>query len=157
LRCILFKAAPEVQPKKETVVSGKQVKIGVKEGGTSPTYYWTVKILDVAFREAVSFLSEAEYTHMAMQVKSLATELTPSHSKLCSVDAIEDFHELRDWGGPLGGKNVRVFFGIATSNGFKDIVVLGAIVKQNNGPTPQGDKVRMRRRWRKYKAGEYAQ
>ncbi len=137
-------------------MAGKEVKIGVKQGGTDPTYLWTVKILDVAYREAMSFLSAAQYVHMALQVKALATEQTPSHSQLCSVDAIEDFHELRDWGGPLGGKNVRVFFGLMTGGGRADIVVLGAIQKQNNGPTPQGDKVRMRRRWRKYKAGEYA-
>lgn len=135
----------------------KEVKIGVKEGAGQPTYLWTVKILDVAYYEARGLLSEAEYQHIAMQVKELATEVTPSHSQLTSVDAIEDFHELRERGGPLGGKNVRVFFGLVTGNGFKDIVVLGAIVKQNNGPTPQGDKVRMRRRWRKYKAGEFTQ
>jgi hypothetical protein len=134
-------------------VAGKEVKIGVKEGG-HPGYLWTVKILDMAYRESRQVLKEAEYQHMAMQVKALATEETPSHSQLCSVDAIEDFYELRDRGGPLGGKNVRVFFGLNTDNGFKDIVVLGTIVKQNNGPTPQGDKIRMRRRWRKYKAGE---
>ncbi|MEX2175591.1 MAG: hypothetical protein WD872_14605 [Pirellulaceae bacterium] len=137
-------------------MAGKEVKIGVRQGGTAPAYIWTVKILDMAYREALGFLSKAEYTHMAMQVKLLATEITPSHSQLCSVDAIEDFHEIRDWGGPLGGKNVRVFFGLMTGDGFKDIVVLGAIVKQNNGPTPQGDKIRMRRRWRKYKAGEFS-
>ena len=136
-------------------MSGKEVKIGVWEGGES-TYLWTVKILDLAYRESRQFLNEAEYQHMAMQVKAMATEETPSHSQLCSVDAIEDFYELRDRGGLLGGKNVRVFFGLVTEDGFKDIVILGAIVKQNNGPTPQGDKVRMRRRWRKYRAGEFS-
>lgn len=135
----------------------REVKVGVKAGGANPTYLWTVKILNLAYREAGEFLNRAEYVHMAMQVKALATEVSPSHSQLCSVDVIEDFHELRDWGGPLGGKNVRVFFGLMTASGLKDIVVLGAIIKQNNGPTRQGDKIRMRRRWRKYKAGEFSQ
>jgi hypothetical protein len=138
-------------------VAKKEVKIGVHQGAGSPVYLWTVKILDVAHREACKCLNEGEYQHMAMQVKQLATEQNPSHSQLCSVDAIEDFHELRDSGGMLGGKNVRVFFGIHTDEGLKDIVVLGVIIKQNNGPTPQGDKIRMRRRWRKYKAGEFSQ
>jgi hypothetical protein len=136
----------------------KDVKVGVHEGaGPAPTYQWTVKILDIAYNEAREFLNEGEYQHMAMQVKSLATETNPSHSRLCSVDAVEDFHELRERGGPLGGKNVRVFFGLVSESGLKDIVILGAIIKQNNGPTPQGDKVRMRRRWRKYQAGEFSQ
>lgn len=135
----------------------KEVKIGVRKGGGAPPgYLWTVKVLEVAYREATAFLTETEYQHMAMQVKMLATERTPSHSQFCSVDAVEDYHELREFGGPLGGKNVRIFFGLRTGQGANELVVLGAIIKQNNGPTPQGDKIRMRRRWRKYLAGDYS-
>lgn len=49
--------------------------------------------------------------------------------------------------------NIRVFFGVDSAS--RALIVLGVIKKQNNGPTPLGDKVRMRRRWRNYRAGEY--
>jgi hypothetical protein len=35
-------------------------------------------------------------------------------------------------------------------------VVLGTVVKKNDGPTRTGDKVRMRRRLRRYLNGEYS-
>lgn len=35
------------------------------------------------------------------------------------------------------------------------VVVIGAISKQNNGPTPLGDMNRMKRRVRKYFSGDY--
>lgn len=53
----------------------------------------------------------------------------------------------------MGRINVRVFFGI--DHTARTLVVLGVIKKQNDGPTPIGDKVRMRRRWRKYLQGDY--
>ena len=88
-----------------------------------------------------------------MQVKELAREDDPTHSATASVDAVEDFHELRDKGGILGGMNVRVFFCLDKKHAA--LVVLGAIKKQNDGPTPKGDKIRMARRKRKYFQGEF--
>ena len=110
-------------------------------------------ILSIAFTEAKKFLNDCQYEHMADQVKELAREADPTHSLTASVDAIEDFHELRDKGGPLGGINVRVFFFVdkATTN----LVILGAVKKQNDGPTPVGDRRRMARRKRKYLNGDY--
>ncbi len=103
----------------------------------------------------MGFLDEAQYQHLAIQFRELAGEADPTHSKLVSIDKIEDFYELRDKGGILGHINVRVFFGIDDAS--RAIVVLGAIKKEKQGATPVGDKVRMRRRWRKYKKGEYGQ
>lgn len=132
----------------------KKLKVAVREGGGPPPgYQWTVVILDVAYREARRTLTnEAQYEHMALQVKELAREDEPARSRVVSIDKVEDFYELRDKGGVLGGINVRLFFGLDDSE--RSIVVLGLIKKQNDGPTPLGDKVRMRRRWRKYKKGE---
>lgn len=131
----------------------KQIRIGVKEGSSEPPYQWSVGILDVAFEEAASFLSEAQRHHLAMQVKELARQGDPTHSDTVDVRAIEDFHEIRDSGGILGGLNVRVFF----SDEGRDrwIIILGVAKKQNNGPTPLGDKVRMRNRLRKFRRGEF--
>lgn len=130
------------------------VKVGVeKGGGPPPGYVWNVWILDLAFEEAMSYLTQDQYQHVAMQFKELAREIDPSHPATASVDAVEDFFELRDKGGVLGNMNVRVFFCLDKDRAA--IVVLGTIKKQNNGPTPLGDKLRMARRRRKYFNGEY--
>jgi hypothetical protein len=85
----------------------------------------------------------------------LAHEIDPSHPQTASVDSVEDFYELRDKGGVLGGMNVRIFFLLDKQK--SSIVVLGGIKKQNDGPTPLGAKIRMRRRARKYRNGDYAE
>jgi hypothetical protein len=138
------------------LVGNKPIKIGVREGeGRPPGYQWSVWILDLAFDEVMDFLKREQYQHMALQVQELAQQDDPTHSSVVSVRGMsgEDFYELRDKGGVLGGMNVRVFYGVDKE--LRAIVVLGGIKKQNDGPTPQGDVIRMRRRWRKYKSGDY--
>lgn len=135
-------------------MSKKQIKIGVRATeGPPPGYKWNAWIIDFSYDEVRGFLTEAQYQHMAMQVKEIAREDDPTHPATVSVDAIEDFYEIRDKGGILGKKNVRIFFGIDKES--RAIVILGGIKKENNGPTPEGDKVTMKRRWRKYSNGEY--
>jgi hypothetical protein len=132
----------------------KQIKVGVRQsGGPDPGYLWNVGIIDFGFAEVSRLVNKHEYEHLAMQVKELARESDPSHPLTVSVDAVEDFFELREKGGILGKKNMRIFFGIDKTA--RAIIILGGICKQNNGPTPDGTRVAMRRRWRKYKNGDY--
>ncbi len=132
----------------------KEVKVGVTQGGGPPPgYRWGVDILDDGFHEVMKFVNDYQYCHLALQFKELARENDPSHPQTASVDAIEDFYELRDKGGVLGGMNVRIFFLLDKQKSC--IVVLGGIKKQNDGPTPIGAKIRMRRRARKYRNGDY--
>jgi hypothetical protein len=132
----------------------KPIEIGVQQGGGPPPgYRWAVKILDIAHDEARQFPNDDQYGHMASQVRQLAREPDPTHSPTQSVDAIEDYHELRDKGGVLGGMNVRVFFFLDKPR--SSLVALGAIRKQNDGPTPKGDKIRMGRRKRLYLEGHF--
>jgi hypothetical protein len=134
----------------------KQVKVGVTQGGGPPPgYRWGVDILAEGYQEVMKFVNENQYCHLALQFKELAREADPSHPLTADVDAIEDFFELRDKGGILGGLNVRIFFLLDKEK--SRIVVLGGIKKQNDGPTPVGAKIRMRRRTRKYRNGEYAE
>ncbi len=131
-----------------------RLKVGVHAGGgRRPGYKWSVAIVDFVFDEAMKFLDEAQYSHLAEQLQEIARQDDPTHSLVVSIDAIEDFYELRDKGGVLGGKNVRVFYYV--DKHMRTIVVVGATLKQNNGPTPQTVKVRIRRRVRAYMAGEY--
>lgn len=133
---------------------GKEVKVGVWRGsGPPPGYKWSILILDIAYEEAMGFLSPGQYEHVSAIVRELAQEEDPTHPSGLSVSPIEDFHELRDRAGVLGGLNVRVFFDVDKRS--SAIVVLGAISKQNNGHTPPGDRIRMRRRKRKYRNGDY--
>ncbi len=138
----------------------KAVKIGIHLGaGPQPGYQWDVWILDLAYKDAMKFLDEDQYGHISLQVRELALELDPTHSAMLSVDAVQDFFELREKGGPLGKINVRVFFFLDTrkeqDSSNHAIVVLGAIKKENEGRTPPGDIIRTRRRLRKYLAGDY--
>jgi hypothetical protein len=130
----------------------KELKTGVRRGGGPPPgYRWNVVIPDLVFDEAMGFLNSDQYEHLAHQFRELAREPIPTHSRMHSIDAVEDFHELRDKGGILGSLNVRVFFFLDKDDA--SIVVLGAIHKQNDGPTPRADKIRVSRRKRLYLDG----
>jgi hypothetical protein len=132
----------------------KPLKVGVWEGGGSPMgYLWTVAILDIAFEEALATVGERGYSHFAMQFKIMATSSDPTHCEEVDVRSVEDFYEVRDGGGVCGNVNVRVFFGMDMER--RTIITLGTIKKQNNGPTPQGTKITMRRRLRCYRNGDY--
>ena len=127
----------------------KAIKVGVKErGGPPPGYLWNVEVLNRAFDEAMAFLDADQYDHLARQVRELARQDDPTHSQAIDVRPIEDFHEIRDKGGILRDLNARVFY--FAHKPTRTIVILGAIKKENNGPTPAGDKIRMRRRKRLY-------
>ena len=135
----------------------KQLKTAVQTGaGPDPGYQWRVIYLDLARRDALGFLDECQYHHIADQIKQLAREDDPTHPRTLSVDKVEDFYELREKGGPLGKINVRVFF-IVQPHPTRQIVIIGAIKKENEGATPIGDKVRMRRRCRRFHNGDYGQ
>lgn len=125
-------------------------KVGVhRGGGPPPGYRWTLLILDPAYDEARKFLDYEQYEHLARQFRELAREADPTHSSACDVEPVEDFYELRDKGGVLGkSTNVRVFFHVEKSN--RSIVVLHAIFKKNDGPTPRSAKINARSRKRAY-------
>ena len=131
----------------------KPMRLATEAGSGQPPFEWDVFVLACVYGEAAKTLTGAQYQHVVQQVRELARENDPTHPATVSVDAVEDFHELRDKGGVLRNTNVRVFWGVDKVE--RAIVVLGLIKKQNNGPTPTGDKIRMRRRWRKYKNGDF--
>jgi len=132
----------------------KRLKVGVHAGGGPPPgFNWNVLIVDFVFDEAMKFLDEDKYSYLAEQFQELAGHSDPTHSITLSLEAMEDFYELRDKGGALGKLNVRVFYCIDKET--QSIVVVGAIVKKNDGQTPKAVRIRMRRRVRAYFNGEY--
>ena len=102
----------------------------------------------MAYAEARGFLDHDQYEHVAAQVRELALHDDPTHSATIDVRPIEGFFEIRDKGGPLRRLNVRVFFALDKPS--HTLVVLGTINKKNDGHTPAGDRLRMRRRRRLY-------
>ena len=134
-------------------MSETQLRVGARVGGgPEPGYEWDVWYLVRADREARQVLQNLHrYEHMKDQFRDLAGHASPSRSDTLEIDAIGDFFELKDKGGVLFPLNIRAFFGVDGSR--KAIIVLGLIHKQNNGPTPIGDRKLMERRWRAYKAG----
>ncbi len=82
----------------------------------------------------MEFLKTAQYQHLALQMQELAMHDDPTHSDVLSVQNMspEEFCELRDKGGILGGLNVRVFYGVDKDS--RAIVVLGSIREAKQRP-----------------------
>ena len=134
-------------------MSQSQLRIGVNVGAGFPPFKWAVLYQTCARREAMEVLpSEEAYQHIADQFKELARHEDPTHSDIIDVKKIrnEEFFELRDKGGPLGNVAFRAFFMVCEES--RSIVVIGAIKKQNEGNTPPGEILRMRRRARLIKS-----
>ncbi len=130
------------------------LKTAAKEGdGPPPGYQWSIEIFNAAIKEGKTLLNSDQMLHIKQQLRELAQHVEPARSDTLSIDKIESFYELRDKGGILGNMNVRVFFGVDKPR--RCLIVLGVVKKENNEPTPNGDKIRMRRRWRKYTQGEF--
>lgn len=121
------------------------IKIGVKEG---EAYQWNVAIFNQAFDEAMEFLNEDQYAHLARQVKELAAQNEPTQSDTVDVRPIEDYWEIRDKGGILKKINARIFFFMDKKT--RTIVVLGAFKKDNDGATPEWVKRRIKKRKKEY-------
>jgi hypothetical protein len=131
----------------------KKLRTGIMQGGGPPPgYEWSVKFLPQAQAESKKILTKVQFEHIRMQFRDIASCAQPLKCSTVSIDQVEGFHELKDSGGVLGGKNVRVFFGIDKPS--RSIVIFGVIVKQNNGPTPRGDRINIRNRWKRFNRGE---
>ena len=131
----------------------KRVKLGVKKGGGPPPgYRWNVLIPDNVHADAMRILNKVQYQHVSGLFHELAKEADPTHCNTLSIDALEEFHELREKGGVLNGLNLRVFFLVDKVK--SNLVILGVIKKSNDGPTLPRDKIAPRFRRRQYLSGE---
>ncbi|MGL4423481.1 MAG: hypothetical protein ACRCZF_22685 [Gemmataceae bacterium] len=127
-----------------------ELKIGVVlGGGPPPGYLWNVALLSMVYPEAMEFLTNVQYQHLAEQVRLLAGTAEPTSSDLVDVRPIEDFYELRDKGGVLGKINARVFFAVLREQ--RTLLVLGSLNKQNDGKTPHHNVVTVRSRLQRYR------
>ncbi|MFN0131215.1 MAG: hypothetical protein ACKVW3_01580 [Phycisphaerales bacterium] len=116
-------------------------------------YLWSVFYLTAARDEAMAFLTEEQYAHVTDLMRALAAEADPRRPKTVDVEAVEDWHELKDKGAILGRINLRVYFTVENSR--KALLVLGAIKKEADGKMPEWAKIRIRNRLRRFRRGEY--
>lgn len=150
-RCILYKSRGRAS---KIHMGKRKLRIGVKSGGGPPPgYKWNVVIPNIAVEEAYKSFGDDGYWHLAMQVQELAREDDPTHPSTLSVDAIANFHELRESGGVLGNVSARVFFHVNKETHV--LLILGTIKKKNNGATRTADRLKMARRLRRYLRGEF--
>lgn len=137
----------------------EDIRTGVDVGGGwPPGYQWHIDLIDLVVREGRDLLSEVGYERMARQFRELARTADPTRSDVVDVRALlgegdDKIYEVRDKGRDFGGANVRVFFGV--DHGRCVIVPVGTIKKQNTGKTPQPAVISARRRWKKYRSGDY--
>lgn len=132
----------------------KPLKTGLLMGaGPLPGYLWSVYFLSIARDEATGFLNDGQYAHAVDLVRALASDPDPTHPATVTVEAIEDFYELKDKGGILGKINLRVYFTVHPKE--RAIIILGAIKKEAEGQTPAWVKIRVRNRLRKFREGEF--
>ncbi len=122
--------------------------VGNEGGGRSPGYNYGIDVLDRAYQEEKRLFDDAEDEHCKNLVREVAREIDPTHSLTIDVRPIEDFFEIRDKGGILGKKNVRIFFFVYKPK--RKIVILGVVKKENEGQTPVAVKITMSRRKRLY-------
>jgi hypothetical protein len=102
-------------------------------GGPPPGYLWSVVVLDAARDEAMRFLNDEQYDHLALQVCEMARDANPTQCQFLDIKSISNFYELRDTGGVLGKINARVFFAILHDR--RLILILGTMNKNNNDQT----------------------
>jgi hypothetical protein len=111
-------------------------------------FEWTVQVCDRANDEARRLLSDSQLEHAFGLVRRLASQPQPTVSAELSLDAVEDFFEIRDKGGVLHPINLRIYYGVDKAN--RTIVVLGVDHKKNDGPMSLGKKRTMAHRWKEY-------
>ena len=115
---------------------------------------YRLRPLAQAKRDARKFLNDFQYWHLVSIVRQLKHWSDLKWQNLLSIKAIDTFHELREKGGPLGKINARVFFWVDENN--REIWILGAYKKEEEGQTPRHIVLKMRGRQRIIKEGRFA-
>lgn len=112
----------------------------------------TVVVLEAAKKEGRAFLTPGQYEHIVQLEQELvefgSSKLRPD----LDIRQLEGtLWELRDKGGVLGKKNVRVYFAFLSER--HEIVVLSTYKKEDDGPLPRHIVIRVKNRLRHYCAG----
>jgi hypothetical protein len=123
--------------------------------GTAVGATWQdIVVLAVAAKEGYDELTPEQYLHVQDQVKQLVGFGRRDFESILSIAPFGDFWELKEKGGTLGKKNLRVYF--AFDPKANEVVVLHTYKKEDDGKAPPHIMIRLRNRLRMYLKGDFA-
>jgi len=111
----------------------------------------TVVVLGVAAKEGRADLTPGQYVHMSDLIRQLVFFGSRAYEIELRIEKFGDFWELKDKGGVLGKKNMRVYFAFNPET--NEVVVLKTYKKEDDGSPPPSLKVGLRNRYREYLRG----
>lgn len=124
----------------------KTDKVGVR------VKYQKVVVPTIVRKESREFLEIGQYIHMTDLIKQLSGFGRREYESELRIEKFHEFWELKDKGGVLGRKNVRIYF--SHEQDINEIVVLHAHKKEADGKPSPNMRFRLRNRLRLYRSGE---
>ena len=116
--------------------------------------YQKIDVLPIAAKEGWEMLTPGQYLHIKDQVRQLVGFGIKRYESNLTIAPFGDFWELKDKGGTLGRKNVRVYF--AFNSELNKIIVLHTYKKEDDGAAPPHINLRLKNRYRLYLQGHYS-
>jgi hypothetical protein len=111
-------------------------------------------LIPIMIREGRDELTDGQYLHIKDHLKQLTGFGARRFATQLRIAPFEEFWELKEKGGVLGKKNIRVyFFYDSTAN---DIILLMTDKKEDDGQASPSIKYTLRNRLRLYRQGHFA-
>ena len=113
---------------------------------------WQVVVaLAVAKKEGREELTDGQYLHVTDLIKQLVGFGSRRFASELRIEQFGDFWELKDKGGVLGKKNIRIYF--AHESDLNEIVILHFAKKESEGKPHPHLKFKLKNRLREYRKG----
>jgi hypothetical protein len=117
------------------------------------TAYQTVVVLNIAAKEGADELTAGQYLHVKDQIKQLVGFGRQEFESQLRIEKFGEFWELKEKGGVLGKKNIRVYFKYHEEA--NEVVVLSTYKKEDDGQAPDHIRIRLKNRWKRYLKGDF--
>ncbi|BBO32100.1 hypothetical protein [Lacipirellula parvula] len=115
--------------------------------------YQEVVVLGVAAKEGYDVLTPGQYLHVKDLIKQLVGFGRREFGSILRLEKLDEFWELKEKGGTLGKKNIRVYFKFNGDG--NEVVVLCTYKKEDDGSAPPHIVFKLRNRWRLYQKGDF--
>jgi hypothetical protein len=117
------------------------------------TAYQTVVVVGIAAKEGSGELSDGQYLHVKDLLKQLVGFGRREFESQLRIEKFGEFWELKEKGGVLGKKDIRVYFKEHVEK--NEIVILSTYKKEDDGQVPGYIRIRLKSRWRMYLKGDF--
>ena len=124
---------------------------GSENGPRAP--WQTVVVLPIVAKEGWDELTPGQYQHVKDLLKQLVGFGRREYESNLTIAPFGEFWELKEKGGVLGRKNIRVYFRFDSEA--NEVVVLHTYKKEDDGQAPPHIMIRLKNRWNLYKAGHF--